>query len=89
MGLRTTQRFGFDLAPLVLLFAIAVTGLALTASSLWWERLKSVRAGKTSRRRWKQAKEHSRELNRKLFKLDAQGTPKREYRARRKEMDGH
>jgi hypothetical protein len=36
MGLLTTQRFGFDLMPLVLLFAIAVTGLALTASSLWW-----------------------------------------------------
>lgn len=37
VGLRTTQRFGFDLVPLVLLFAIAVTGLALSASSLWWE----------------------------------------------------
>jgi hypothetical protein len=36
-GLLSTQRFGFDLLPLVLLFAIAVTGLALTASSLWWE----------------------------------------------------
>ena len=36
-GLLATQRFGFDLVPLVLLFAIAVTGLALTASSLWWE----------------------------------------------------
>jgi hypothetical protein len=36
-GLLTTQRFGFDLMPLVLLLAIAVTGLALTASSLWWE----------------------------------------------------
>lgn len=36
VGLRTTQRFGFDLVPLVLLFAIAITGLALTASSLWW-----------------------------------------------------
>jgi len=36
VGLMTTQRFGFDLVPLVLLFAIAVTGLALTASSLWW-----------------------------------------------------
>jgi hypothetical protein len=36
-GLLTTQRFGFDLVPIVLLFAIAVTGLALTASSLWWE----------------------------------------------------
>ncbi len=37
LGLLTTQRLGFDLAPLVLLLAIAVTGLALTASSLWWE----------------------------------------------------
>jgi hypothetical protein len=36
-GLLLTQRFGFDFIPLVLLFAIAVTGLALTASSLWWE----------------------------------------------------
>jgi hypothetical protein len=35
-GLLTTQRFGFDLMPLILLFAIAVTGLALTASSAWW-----------------------------------------------------
>ena len=34
-GLVLTQRFGFDLLPLVLLFAIAVTGLALTVSSLW------------------------------------------------------
>lgn len=37
VGLLTTQRFGFDLMPLVLLLAIAVTGVALTASSLWWE----------------------------------------------------
>jgi hypothetical protein len=37
VGLMTVQRFGFDLVPLVLLFAIAVTGLALTASTLWWE----------------------------------------------------
>ena len=37
VGLRTTQRFGFDLVPLVLLFAIAVTGLALTASTTWWQ----------------------------------------------------
>jgi hypothetical protein len=36
VGLLTTQRFGFDLMPLVLLFAISVTGLALTASSMWW-----------------------------------------------------
>ena len=36
-GLLSTQRLDFDLAPLVLLFAIAVTGLALSASSLFWE----------------------------------------------------
>ena len=36
-GLLAVQRFGFDLLPLLLLFAIAVTGLALTASSLLWE----------------------------------------------------
>ncbi|GLV56785.1 hypothetical protein KDH_36240 [Dictyobacter sp. S3.2.2.5] len=36
MGLFMTQRFGFDLMPLILLFAICITGLALTASSLWW-----------------------------------------------------
>jgi hypothetical protein len=36
-GLLATQRFGFDLMPLILLFAIAVTGLALTGSSLLWE----------------------------------------------------
>ena len=35
-GLLATQRFSFDLLPLVLLFAIAITGLALTASSAWW-----------------------------------------------------
>jgi hypothetical protein len=37
LGLLTTQRFGFDMVPLVLLFAIAVTGLALTASTMWWQ----------------------------------------------------
>lgn len=37
LGLLTSQRFGFDLMPLILLFAIAITGLALTASSGWWE----------------------------------------------------
>lgn len=37
VGLLSVQRFGFDLVPLVLLLAIAVTGLALSASSLWWE----------------------------------------------------
>ncbi|HEX2913011.1 MAG TPA: MFS transporter [Chloroflexia bacterium] len=36
-GLLVTQRFSFDIMPLVLLLSIAVTGLALTASSLWWE----------------------------------------------------
>jgi hypothetical protein len=36
-GLLAIQRFGFDLMPLILLAAIAVTGLALTASSAWWE----------------------------------------------------
>lgn len=37
VGLLTTQRFGFDLVPLVLLLGIAFTGLSLTASSLWFE----------------------------------------------------
>jgi hypothetical protein len=37
VGLLTTQRFGFDLVPLVLLFAIAITGVALTASTMWWQ----------------------------------------------------
>lgn len=37
VGLLATQRFSFDLMPLVLLLAIAVTGLALTASSLFWQ----------------------------------------------------
>jgi hypothetical protein len=36
VGLLTTQRFGFDLMPLILLLAIALTGLGLTASSRWW-----------------------------------------------------
>ncbi len=35
-GLLLIQRFGFDLVPLILLAAIAITGLALTASSAWW-----------------------------------------------------
>lgn len=35
-GLLATQRFSFDLMPLVLLMAIAITGLALTASYDWW-----------------------------------------------------
>ncbi len=37
LGMLTTQRFGFDLMPLVLLFAIAITGMALTASTMWWD----------------------------------------------------
>jgi len=36
-GLLATQSYSWDLLPLILLFAIAVTGLALTASSLLWE----------------------------------------------------
>lgn len=36
-GQLATQRFGFDLLPLVLLAAIAITGLALTASTMLWE----------------------------------------------------
>jgi hypothetical protein len=36
LGLLATQRFEFDLLPLILLFLIAVTGLALTASSLFY-----------------------------------------------------
>lgn len=32
----TVQSFGMDFFPLVLLFAISVTGLALTASTLWF-----------------------------------------------------
>lgn len=36
-GMLATQRFGFDLLPLVLLAAIAITGLALTGSSMLWE----------------------------------------------------
>lgn len=36
-GLLVTQRLGFDLMPLIMLFAIAVTGLALTGSTLFWE----------------------------------------------------
>jgi NNP family nitrate/nitrite transporter-like MFS transporter len=34
-GARAVQHFGSDFFPLVLLFAISVTGLALTASTLW------------------------------------------------------
>lgn len=37
VGSLTTQRFSFDLLPLVLLAAIAISGLLLTASVWWWE----------------------------------------------------
>lgn len=36
-GLLTTQRFSFDMMPLLLLFAIAITGIALTFSSALWD----------------------------------------------------
>jgi hypothetical protein len=36
-GMLATQRFEFDLVPLVMLSAIAITGLALTASSTVWD----------------------------------------------------
>src|SRR5207245_10810281 len=35
-GLMASQRCGFDLVPIILLVAIAITGLALTASSTLW-----------------------------------------------------
>jgi hypothetical protein len=35
LALVSVQRFGFDIMPLALLLAIAVTGLALTADSAW------------------------------------------------------
>ncbi len=34
-GARTLQRFGMDFLPIILLFAISVTGLALTVSQEW------------------------------------------------------
>lgn len=37
VGLLATQRLSWDLVPLVLLFAIAITGLGLSASFTWWE----------------------------------------------------
>ncbi len=58
----------------------------------WGERarLASLRAQKTSDRRWKRAKERSREaysgLNRELSDLEAKGEPEREYRARKREL---
>lgn len=36
-GLLATQRFSFDMMPLFLLLAISLTGLALTASTMFWE----------------------------------------------------
>ncbi len=36
-GLLATQQFSFDMLPLFLLLAISLTGLALTASTLFWE----------------------------------------------------
>jgi hypothetical protein len=35
-GAQAVQSFAMDFLPLILLFAISVTGLALTASSLWF-----------------------------------------------------
>ncbi len=58
----------------------------------WGEqaRLASLRAHKTSDRRWKRAKARSREayseLNRELSDLEAKGAPEREYRAREREL---
>ncbi len=53
-------------------------------------RLASIRAQKTSDRRWKSAKERSRELhselNRQLSDLESHGVSEREYRARKKEL---
>lgn len=34
-GAQAVQSFGMDFLPIILLFAISITGLALTASSLW------------------------------------------------------
>ena len=54
-------------------------------------RLASLRAQRTSNRRWKRAKARSREaytkLNHRLFAMEAQNVPEREYRARRKELE--
>ncbi len=58
----------------------------------WGEkaRLASLRAHKTSDRRWKRAKGHSRELyselNGRLSELDSQGVSEREYRTRKREL---
>jgi NNP family nitrate/nitrite transporter-like MFS transporter len=34
-GARTLQQFGMDFLPIIMLFAISVTGLALTVSQEW------------------------------------------------------
>lgn len=36
-GLLTTQHFSFDMLPLFMLLAISLSGLALTASTMFWE----------------------------------------------------
>ncbi len=75
----------------------------LANAQRWGEqaRLASLRAHKTSGRRWKSAKTRSRELyselNDRLFTMEAEALPLHEYRARKKEqvaeveaeMDGH
>ena len=64
----------------------------LSNAGRWAEkaRLSSLWAQETSERRWKVAKEQSREayadLNRELADLEAQGASEREYRARRKHL---
>ncbi len=64
----------------------------LANAKRWGEkaRLASLRAQKTSDRRWKRAREHSRELyselNDRLLQMEAAGMLEREYRARRKEL---
>ena len=34
-GAQAVQSFGMDFLPIILLFALSITGLALTASTLW------------------------------------------------------
>ena len=64
----------------------------LANAKRWGEkaRLASLRAGKTSDRRWKKAKARSREayseLNEKLFALEPQGLSQHEYWTRKKEL---
>ena len=65
---------------------------SLANTKRWGERarLASLRAQKTSNRRWKVAKARSREayseLNRELADLEAKGASEREYRTRRREL---